>query len=168
MTWICYVGIEVSANLQKALLGVELGMLAVLSIWALTRVGLGTAPHGHLNIALAWFDPFKVKHFSDLVIGLADMLFIYWGWDTALNLNEETDNAAVTPGKAGVYSTFLLLVTYALVILADAGLRRHRHNRHRARQSQPHQRRPLHPWSGDLRSLDTRLDPRPPLVADGL
>jgi amino acid transporter len=118
MTWICYVGIEVSANLQKALLGVELAMLAVLSIWALTRVGLGTAPHGHLNIALAWFDPFKVKHFNDLVIGLADMLFIYWGWDTALNLNEETDNAAVTPGKAGVYSTFLLLVTYALVILA--------------------------------------------------
>ena len=58
MTWICYVGIEVSANLQKALLGVELGMLAVLSIWALTRVGLGTAPAGHLNIALAWFDPF--------------------------------------------------------------------------------------------------------------
>jgi len=44
MTWICLRRHRVSANLQKALLGVELAMLAVLSIWALTRVGLGTAP----------------------------------------------------------------------------------------------------------------------------
>ena len=118
MTFICYVGIEVSANFQKGLLAIELVMLAVMSIWALTRVGLGTAPAGHLNVALAWFDPFKVKHFNDFVIGLADMLFIYWGWDTALNLNEETADAETTPGKAGVYSTFLLLIIYALVILA--------------------------------------------------
>jgi amino acid transporter len=46
------------------------------------------------------------------------MLFIYWGWDTALNLNEETKDAETTPGKAGVISTFVLLGIYALVILA--------------------------------------------------
>ena len=39
MTWICYVGIEISANFQKALLGIELTMLTVLSVWALVRVG---------------------------------------------------------------------------------------------------------------------------------
>lgn len=118
MTWICYVGIEVSANIQKALLTIELVMLMVLSVWALIRVGNGTAPSGHLAVAASWFDPFRVKHFSNFVVGLADMLFIYWGWDTALNLNEETADAEVTPGKAGVYSTFLLLVTYAIAILA--------------------------------------------------
>jgi len=42
MTWICYVGIEVSANFQKALLGIELTMLTVLSVWALVRVGNGS------------------------------------------------------------------------------------------------------------------------------
>ena len=31
MTWICYVGIEISANFQKALLGIELTMLTVMS-----------------------------------------------------------------------------------------------------------------------------------------
>ena len=118
MTWICYVGIEVSANFQKALLGIELTMLVVLSVWALIRVGNGSAPVGHLVPSLTWFNPFKVKHFSDLVVGLADMLFIYWGWDTALNLNEESKDAETIPGKAGVYSTFVLLGTYALVILA--------------------------------------------------
>src|ERR1019366_290090 len=118
MTWICYVGIEISANFQKALLGIELTMLTVLSVWALVRVGNGSAPVGHLTPSLSWFDPFKIKHLNQFTIGLADMLFIYWGWDTALNLNEETDNAEVTPGKAGVISTFFLLGIYALVIFS--------------------------------------------------
>ena len=118
MTWICYVGIEVSANFQKALLSIELTMLIVLSVWALIRVGNGSAPVGHLAPGLSWFNPFAVKHFNDFVIGLADMLFIYWGWDTALNLNEETKGAETTPGKAGIISTFVLLGIYALVILS--------------------------------------------------
>src|SRR5580693_6565640 len=59
MTAICYVGIEVSANFQKALLGIELIMLLVLSVWMLVKVGNGTAPLGHLTPALNWFNPFK-------------------------------------------------------------------------------------------------------------
>ena len=43
MTYICYRGIEVSANFQKALLGIELVMLLVLSITALVKVGTGHA-----------------------------------------------------------------------------------------------------------------------------
>jgi amino acid transporter len=46
------------------------------------------------------------------------MLFIYWGWDTALSVNEETADKSRTPGKAGIISTVLLLVTYAIVIFA--------------------------------------------------
>jgi amino acid transporter len=118
MTWICYVGIEISANFQKALLGIELTMLTVMSVWALIRVGNGSAPAAHITPALSWFNPLGVKHFSDFVVGIADMLFIYWGWDTALACNEETANAETVPGKAGVISTFVLLGIYALVILA--------------------------------------------------
>src|ERR1700729_2082042 len=55
MTAICYVGIEVSANFQKALLGIELTMLLVLSVVALYKVGAGTAPIGHLTPSLSWF-----------------------------------------------------------------------------------------------------------------
>jgi len=118
MTWICYVGIEISANLQKGLLGIELTMLTVLSVWALVRVGNGSAPVGHLVPALSWFNPFGVKHFSDFLIGLADMLFIYWGWDTAVACNEETADAETVPGKAAIISTFVLLGVYALVIVS--------------------------------------------------
>ena len=50
--------------------------------------------------------------------GIILMLFIYWGWDTALSVNEETADKAKTPGQAGIISTVLLLVTYAIVIIA--------------------------------------------------
>ena len=44
MTYICYRGIEVSANFQKALLAIEIIMLLVLSVVALVRVGTGNHP----------------------------------------------------------------------------------------------------------------------------
>ena len=59
MTAICYVGIEVSANFQKALLSIEIVMLLVLSIVALVKVGTGHAPVGSLHVSAAWFNPFK-------------------------------------------------------------------------------------------------------------
>ena len=46
------------------------------------------------------------------------MVFIYWGWDTAVAVNEETKDPAKTPGRAAILSTLILLVTYALVILS--------------------------------------------------
>jgi len=46
------------------------------------------------------------------------MLFIYWGWDTAVAVNEETKDPAKTPGRAAILSTLILLVTYVLVIFA--------------------------------------------------
>ena len=118
MTGICYVGIEISANFQKALLGIELTMLLVLSIVALVKVGNGTAPVGHLTPSLSWFNPFHDFTFSGFMVGFTLMLFIYWGWDTAVSVNEETKDSQTTPGRAAVLSTFVLLATYALVILA--------------------------------------------------
>ena len=118
MTAICYVGIEISANFQKALLGVEVTMLLVLSVVALTKVGTGHAPPGHLTPSLSWFNPLAVPNPESFMVGFTLMLFIYWGWDTAVSVNEETKERDKIPGRAAVTSTFILLVTYAVVILA--------------------------------------------------
>jgi amino acid transporter len=118
MTLICYVGIEVSANFQKALLGIELTMLLVLSVWALVKVGNGSAPVGHLTPALSWFNPFKIPSASAFINGVLLMLFIYWGWDTTVSVNEETAEPHTVPGRAAVLSTLILLVTYVLVVLS--------------------------------------------------
>jgi amino acid transporter len=118
MTYICYRGIELSANFQKVLLGIELIMLVVLSVTALVKVGNGSAPAGHLTPAWSWFNPFHVSSFSAFASGIILMVFIYWGWDTAVAVNEETKNKNKTPGRAAILSTFILLVTYTLVILS--------------------------------------------------
>jgi amino acid transporter len=118
MTAICYVGIEVSANFQKILLGIELTMLFVLSIVALVKVGSGHAPPGHLTPSISWLNPFKISSFSAFASGIILMVFIYWGWDTAVAVNEETKDKTRTPGLAAIFSTIILLFTYALVIFS--------------------------------------------------
>jgi len=117
MTYICYRGIEVSAAFQRVLLGVELVMLVVFSITALVRVGTGHHPAGSLTPTWSWLNPMQ-GGFTGFVTGIILMLFIYWGWDTAVAINEETKDPAKTPGRAAILSTVILLVTYVLVILS--------------------------------------------------
>ena len=45
---------------------------------------------------------------SALLIGV----FIYWGWESAVNLTEETTDSARAPGLAAVVQHVILLVTY--------------------------------------------------------
>ena len=118
MTYICYRGIEVSANFQKVLLGIELVMLLVLSITALVKVGTGHAPPAHLTPSGSWLNPFSVPNFSAFASGVILMVFIYWGWDTAVAVNEETKDKNRTPGRAAIISTVILLVTYTIVIFS--------------------------------------------------
>ncbi len=114
MTWICYVGIEISARIQYGLLAIELIMLIVLSVTALGKVYGGSAGPQAIHPSWSWFDPFNAT-FSNLTLGLLTAIFIYWGWDTAVSINEETRDRHRTPGRAAVTSTVVLLVTYVLV-----------------------------------------------------
>jgi amino acid transporter len=118
MTAICYIGIEISANFQKILLTIELVMLAIMSITALVKVGNGSAPAGHLTPSWSWLNPFDIPSFSAFVSGVILMVFIYWGWDTAVSVNEETKDRNRTPGRAAMLSTVILLAIYALVIFS--------------------------------------------------
>ena len=118
MSYICYRGIEVSAWFQRILLTVEVVMLLVLSVTALVKqVATGHHPEGQPEpqLRLAAADPPDLPAF---ISGLILMLFIYWGWDTAVSVNEETKDKAKTPGRAAIISTVMLLVTYAIVIFA--------------------------------------------------
>ena len=115
MTYVCYRGIEVSANFQKVLLSIEVVMLMVLSVTALVRVFGSHPPPGSLHPSLSWLSPSNLS-LPAFVSGIILMLFIYWGWDTALSVNEETADKSRTPGQAGIIATILLLVTYLIVI----------------------------------------------------
>jgi amino acid transporter len=118
MTWICYKGIEVSARIQYALFGIELVVLVIFSAVALIKVYAGAPPAGSIHPELAWFNPFEIGSFSGFTEGILLAIFIYWGWDTAVSINEETADRNRTPGRAAVISTVVLLATYAVVTVA--------------------------------------------------
>jgi amino acid transporter len=117
LTYICYRGIELSARVQQVLLAIEVVVLAVFAIVALVRVAVGSAPATHLALSWSWFNPFSGPSFSKIIAGLTLMLFIYWGWDTSVSINEETADRHRNPGLAAIISTVLLLVIYFIVTL---------------------------------------------------
>ena len=104
--------------MQYALLGVEMFMLVVLSVVALVRVWTGHAAATSISPSWSWFNPFQVPSLSALADGVLLAVFIYWGWDTAVSVNEETGDKAHTPGRAAVLSTLLLLAIYSMVTVA--------------------------------------------------
>jgi len=118
MTWICYRGIEISARLQYVLLSIEVIVLIVFAVFALVRVYSGHAESYSIIPQLSWFNPFTLDFGGVLAPALLTAIFIYWGWDSAVSVNEETKDPAKTPGRAAVISTLLLLATYALVSTA--------------------------------------------------
>jgi amino acid transporter len=117
MTWICYRGIELSAETQMFLLSAEILILAAFSVVALAKVYHGGALPGSLHVSASWFNPFDLS-FNSLILGVLLGIFIYWGWDSGVAVNEESRDSAEGPGKAAVLSTILLLLIYLVVATA--------------------------------------------------
>jgi amino acid transporter len=117
LTFVCYLGIEISARLQFALLGIELAAIVVFAAVALVKVYTGHAMPTGSTPALGWFSPLHGS-FGDVSNAFLLAIFIYWGWDTSLSLNEETKDSSATPGRAAVIATVLLVGVFALVSTA--------------------------------------------------
>ena len=117
MTWICYRGIELSAETQVFLLSAEIVILTAFSIVAFVKTYHGTALPGSMHPSWSWFNPFDMS-FSALADGILLGIFIYWGWDSGVAVNEESRDSAEGPGKAAVLSTILLVLIYLVVTTA--------------------------------------------------
>ncbi len=115
MTWICVIGIELNAKTQAWLLGIEVATLAAFAIVALAKVYFADpAPDGSIHIGLEWFNPFGISS-TALIDGVLLGIFIYWGWDSGVCVNEESEDSSTGPGKAAVVSTFCLVLIYVII-----------------------------------------------------
>src|SRR5436309_7057425 len=112
MTWICYRGIELSARIQQFLLSLEVFTLALFVVVALIKV-YASGPAHSLHVSASWFNPFDLG-WGALIDAVLLGIFIYWGWDSGVAVNEESRNRRRGPGKAAVVSTFILLLIYVL------------------------------------------------------
>ena len=125
MTFISVRGMEIGEVLQNVLLGIQYLALILFVVFALGSVFSGTAPEGSTVPQADWFNPFAFDSLPGFTEATLLCLFIYWGWDTCLALNEETKDPEHIPGRAALLSTVILVITYvavAVAAMAYAGL----------------------------------------------
>jgi amino acid transporter len=116
MTAICYRGIELSARTQVFLLGAEITILGVFAVVALVKAYTSNSAEG-IPVSGSWFNPFDMS-WTALFDGVLLGLFIYWGWDSGVAVNEESEDAADGPRRAAVMSTIVLVLVYVVVSTA--------------------------------------------------
>lgn len=120
MTLVNYRGIRLGEHVQRVLTYVQyisLGIFAVAIIFRIAGGASGSAT-AIQPFDIEWFNP--AGAFADpgaVVHGSLLALFIYWGWDTCLAVNEETENPSTTPGRGAVISAFVLVAIYVSMAL---------------------------------------------------
>ncbi|MGM1017343.1 MAG: APC family permease [Actinomycetota bacterium] len=117
MTWVSWRGVEIGERIQNVLLAIQYIALAIFVIAAIWQVSTGNAP-GATAFDWEWLNPFAFTEWSGFTEAVLLALFIYWGWDTCLALNEETKDPKKIPGRAALLTTVILLFTYVTVTIA--------------------------------------------------
>ncbi len=115
--WISYRGMETTKTFQYVLVGFQLLVLGWFAIAAFAHVSNGTA-FDATAIQADWFNPFAVESFSQFAAGVSLSIFIFWGWDVTLTMNEETKNPKKTPGRAATVTIVVIVLIYMTVSLA--------------------------------------------------
>ncbi|MEA2683244.1 MAG: hypothetical protein QOK05_1572 [Chloroflexota bacterium] len=113
VTWMVVVGIRMTANFQWVMVAIEYILVIGFSVAALLKIA-ASHPAGSQGVSLSWFNPFSLQGVEGLAAGAVLGVFFFWGWDTAANLNEESEDADTNPGQAGIISMFVLLVVFMI------------------------------------------------------
>ena len=118
VTWVSFRGIVISARVQNALIYVQYGVLILFTGALLWRVVTDGTPEGGVPLSWSMLDPFRIDSMQSMIAAVVLGVFLFWGWESTLSVNEETKDPTRTPGRAALISTVLLLVTYVGVTIA--------------------------------------------------
>ena len=113
-TWVAYRGITTTERVQIVLVLFQLVVLFVFAIAAFAKSGDSATG---ISFSLDWFSPSGLG-LSAFIAGLSGSIFAFWGWDTALTVNEESVDADKTPGRAALLCVVSILLTYLIVAIA--------------------------------------------------
>ena len=115
--WISYRGMQTTKIFQYVLVAFQLIVLGWFAIAAFVHVNNGTA-FDATPISLDWFNPMAVESFSAFAAGVSLSIFIFWGWDVTLTMNEETKDPDKVPGRAATLTVLIIMAIYMVVALA--------------------------------------------------
>lgn len=117
MTFISTIGVQIGERLQMVLMTIQIVAMALFGGLALAGALNGSSPTA-VAFDWNWFNPAQLTSWSGFMEAVLLALFIYWGWDTCLALNEETKNPRKTPGRAALSSIVVLIILYVGVSVA--------------------------------------------------
>ena len=115
--YISYRGMETTKAVQYVLVAFQLIVLIWFVVAAIGQRAAGGAPDG-LSFDPNWLNPFSVDSFSAFAAGVSLSIFIFWGWDVTLTMNEETKDPETTPGRAATLTVGIIFAIYLLVAIA--------------------------------------------------
>lgn len=115
--YVSYRGLESTQRLQYILVAVQIGAILIFDVVAIFRAyhngGFNFTP-----IQWSWFNPAEIGGFSLIAAGISLSIFMFWGWDVTLTMNEETKNPETTPGRAATITVIVIILLYILTALA--------------------------------------------------
>ena len=123
-TIISYRDMQTTQKLQYVLVTFQVVVLVGFAVAAAVRYANGEA-FDATPFDLQWFNPFAVSSFSAFAAGLSLSIFIFWGWDVTLTMNEETRDPDRTPGRAATITVVTIVSLYlllAVTLLMYAGV----------------------------------------------
>jgi amino acid transporter len=115
---ISYRGMTTTKEVQNALVGLQMAVLALFIVLAFTKV-IGGVSDLAIDFSLSWLNPLAAGSFAAFTAGISLSIFIYWGWDVCLTVNEETTDSDKTPGRAALLTVLTIVSTYLLVAIAS-------------------------------------------------
>ncbi|MEU5849741.1 APC family permease [Saccharopolyspora shandongensis] len=113
LTWLAACGIDICAKYQKVLVVIEAGTVAFFCGWALLD---GDAA----EFSWSWFSPTVFPSPSVLAAGLVLSVYMYWGWEAAFAVTEETADRRAS--SRGGFTT--LLIVLALFLFASVSFQK--------------------------------------------
>lgn len=122
--WVAYRGMDTTQKMQYILVAIQIIAILTFDVAALWRAYNGDG-FDFTPVEFSWFNPLEMKDFSVIAAGISLSIFMFWGWDVTLTMNEETKNPEKTPGRAAtvvIVVTIILYVLTAVAVMAWAGI----------------------------------------------
>src|SRR6478609_7063188 len=113
--WVSYRGLHTTKLVQYSLVGFQ---LLVLGLFVAMAFANWSTSETAIPFSWDWFDVTKIETFGQIAAGISLSIFVYWGWDVCLTVNEETANGKKTAGLAGTLTAVVVLGIYLLVTIA--------------------------------------------------
>lgn len=115
--WVSYRGVQTTMVVQYVLVAFQILVLVWFTVAAFMKFNNGEA-FDATTPSLEWFNPFGVQDFSTFTAGVSLSIFIFWGWDVVLTMNEETKDPSKTPGRGATLTVLIIIVLYMLIAIS--------------------------------------------------